>query len=453
MCLLVLALTVASAHARFRMPEEVPVDRLIENVGKFVAEHPDSAQAHYTLARLHSLALVQKSRTLRIYPPRREGDLPWLDHQFHPREPKDELGEAELRAHLEAAVKSFRKALALAEKLPQPIYVLGYAYTLEAGSGVARSAPPGTEPPTLPQKETSRLESLLNLLASPDPEVWQEADSKLSAEGVHAASVLLKHLDDQDPSIRDGARRLLARLWKEAAIAAYLDAFDQAVENDLAIPDMPIAGIRSLVSFEAGEGWLRLVRERGAKEEEREKVKEVNVALEKLRGKPRRRITPIIFSVDRPRPLRALLAGGRTVRFDLDGDGVRELRPWLAPHAALLVWDPNNRGEITSGRQLFGSVTWWIFWDDGYAALAALDDDGDGWLAGAELTGLAAWRDANGNGTSEPGEVRSLADLGVRRLAVRATAKADGCPANPKGVEFADGRVLPSYDWIPSAVR
>ena len=50
------------------------------------------------------------------------------------------------------------------------------------------------------------------------------------------------------------------------------------------------------------------------------------------------------------------------------------------------------------GLQLFGSVTWWLFWEDGYAPLAALDDNHDGRLEGAELKGIAIWFDRNGNG-------------------------------------------------------
>jgi hypothetical protein len=63
---------------------------------------------------------------------------------------------------------------------------------------------------------------------------------------------------------------------------------------------------------------------------------------------------------------------------------------------------------IESGRQLFGSVTWWMFWRDGYQAPAALDDDGNGWLEGNELAGIAIWRDLNGNGVCDPSEIISL---------------------------------------------
>jgi tetratricopeptide (TPR) repeat protein len=39
--------------------------------------------------------------------------------------------------------------------------------------------------------------------------------------------------------------------------------------------------------------------------------------------------------------------------------------------------------------RLFGTVTWWMFWNDGDHALDALDDERDGRLRGAELHGPA----------------------------------------------------------------
>jgi hypothetical protein len=98
--------------------------------------------------------------------------------------------------------------------------------------------------------------------------------------------------------------------------------------------------------------------------------------------------------------------------------------------------------------QLFGSVTWWMFWPDGWRALAALDDDGDGWLSGAELDGIAVWRDRNQNGVSDPGEVVPAADAGIVRIATHATSG----ERNPRGV-ITRGGALPSLDWRVSPVE
>ena len=93
-----------------------------------------------------------------------------------------------------------------------------------------------------------------------------------------------------------------------------------------------------------------------------------------------------------------------------------------------------------------------MFWRDGYAALAALDDDGNGWLEGDELTGIAIWRDVNGNGVCDPGEVISLRDAGILRIAVRATGRTSGMPFIPQGIQMNDGTFRPTYDWTPESL-
>lgn len=159
-----------------------------------------------------------------------------------------------------------------------------------------------------------------------------------------------------------------------------------------------------------------------------------------------RMVTPIVVPlVDRP--LAELVDARPHVRFDLDGSGPRRWG-WPGRDAAWLVWDPSGKGEITSGLQLFGAVTWWVFWPDGYAPLGALDDDGDGHLRGAELDGLALWRDLDQDGRSDRGEVRSLADWGIVGLGVQASLDTNGVLSAAEGVVWADGRVRPTWDWI-----
>ena len=157
-------------------------------------------------------------------------------------------------------------------------------------------------------------------------------------------------------------------------------------------------------------------------------------------------------SQTRPVSLEDLLAPETTVTFDLDGTGRDQAWPWVSEETAILVWDPEESGEITSGRQLFGSVSWWLFFDDGYRALDALDDNRDGELAGDELPGLAIWTDANSNGISDPGEVVPIAKTGIEAISCRQTDTELGMPANYSGLRMTDGRVLPTYDWVAEEV-
>ncbi len=130
------------------------------------------------------------------------------------------------------------------------------------------------------------------------------------------------------------------------------------------------------------------------------------------------------------------------------------LRPGTAEQERewFLVWDPGRTGQVRSGRDLFGTSTWWILFEHGFQPLAALDDNRDGWLTGGELTGLSAWRDANGNGVADPGEVRTVQELGVVGLSVRPDPTSDGVIQSREGLILSDGRRLPLYDWMPEPI-
>ncbi len=234
-----------------------------------------------------------------------------------------------------------------------------------------------------------------------------------------------KKLDEREPE-----------KWKEDALAAYRKAFEANLAGDLAGNAGPTAD--SMISLEAGKGIQRLSKDE-------KELARVEKSVKELESRPRA-ITPIIFPLDRDRPMSDLL-GGR-VRFDLDGFGEARTWPWVKPDTAILVWDPYQKGKIDSGIQLFGSVTWWIFWRNGYEPLALLDDDGDGWLRGSELNGLGVWRDRNVNGVSEPGEVVPLSAAGIERISTRP----DGLSCR-EGLILQSGRVLPTYDWTPVEVK
>jgi hypothetical protein len=98
-------------------------------------------------------------------------------------------------------------------------------------------------------------------------------------------------------------------------------------------------------------------------------------------------------------------------------------------------------------------VTWWIFWKDGYQALAALDDNHDGWIRGPELAGLALWFDRNQNGISDPGEVVPIEETGIEALAASSDGWDGESPMNSRGVRFKDGRVLPTWDWVATSAQ
>ena len=165
-----------------------------------------------------------------------------------------------------------------------------------------------------------------------------------------------------------------------------------------------------------------------------------------------RAVTPLLIPLVDHVELKDLVDCRARVRFDLDGSGIRREWAWPTSKAGWLVYDSKNSRNITSGLQLFGNVTFWIFWQDGYHALAALDDNGDGSISGNELKGLAVWNDRNCNGISEPEEVLPVESLGIRSISCTGQLDGDGMPWNPQGVVFTNGTVRATYDWIvPSA--
>jgi Ca2+-binding RTX toxin-like protein len=116
------------------------------------------------------------------------------------------------------------------------------------------------------------------------------------------------------------------------------------------------------------------------------------------------------------------------VYFDHDGDGVLTKTGWAGPNDALLVWDRNANGSIDTGAELFGDFTPLpngTLAPNGFAALAALDANGDGILDASDpaFAELKLWRDTSQDGQTGAGELISLADAGIVSLNLANTLK------------------------------
>jgi len=109
--------------------------------------------------------------------------------------------------------------------------------------------------------------------------------------------------------------------------------------------------------------------------------------------------------------------------FDHAGDGFAERTGWVGRDDALLVQDLDGNGRIESGRELFGSETLLAHGAKaahGFAALAELDANGDRRIDASDpaFARLRVWQDADGNGHSDAGELRSLDQVGVQGIDV-----------------------------------
>lgn len=116
--------------------------------------------------------------------------------------------------------------------------------------------------------------------------------------------------------------------------------------------------------------------------------------------------------------------GKHSVDFDLDLDGQTESMRMPAGNTAVLFNDINRNGKADDGSELFGPQS-----GDGFADLAKLDGDGNGWIdeGDAAFAGLMLWQ-VDDDGASR---VQSLADAGIGALATQSeetpfTLKEDG---------------------------
>jgi hypothetical protein len=109
---------------------------------------------------------------------------------------------------------------------------------------------------------------------------------------------------------------------------------------------------------------------------------------------------PLVLSFDG----KACELGDDCIAFDLDADGKPEQIPVLAGNSGFLVFDRNGNGKADNGSELFGVAS-----GNGFADLAQLDSDHNGWIdeGDAAFKQLAVW---SGNG------LQSLAERGVGAL-------------------------------------
>jgi hypothetical protein len=108
-------------------------------------------------------------------------------------------------------------------------------------------------------------------------------------------------------------------------------------------------------------------------------------------------------------------------QFDLLATGSKQNVGWVSKQDGLLAMDLNDDGQINSGAELFGDHTQLAdgsLAKDGWAALRALDSNQDGKIDAqdAKFNLLRVWEDADGDGTTDAGELHSLVDAGVASI-------------------------------------
>ncbi len=234
----------------------------------------------------------------------------------------------------------------------------------------------------------------------------------------------------------------------DEAIAIYRKLVASGWENE---KDMTFAKItfKSIVAESAGYLLQKLDEQKDKAE-----IADLNDKFERV-SQIIRPITPIAIPLGEPNWSNVYDASA-SVHFDADGSGYQHEWTWIRPQAGWLVYDQQQDGKITSALQLFGNVSFWCFWENGYDALHALDDNGDGWIRGNELKSLAIWQDINQNGISELGEVRPVIAHEIAAIHCSCfQSMFDGqmISFNPRGIQRRDGSFGPTYDVILQRVK
>ena len=107
-----------------------------------------------------------------------------------------------------------------------------------------------------------------------------------------------------------------------------------------------------------------------------------------------------------------------TVYFDHDNNGLAESTGWVGADDGLLVRDLNGNGQIDNGTELFGNnsvLSSGATAANGFEALADLDSNQDGVFNSSDSAWneVKVWKDANGNGRVDEGELLTLEQAGV----------------------------------------
>jgi hypothetical protein len=465
------AFAATASRAMFMDPPEAPVKRLLTNIAKELEKTPDDPHLLYLAGRTHAVAYAMgedaKARAWPADGSQRGGpkvELPeFSTRSFDRLRFEGEADEVRL-GHLCDGIRLLRRASELAKAPPEtrswdddrPVLFLGLAWLLDDGSRFAPKLghPEGVKTnDAVPVTERAAYDGYIQQLTAKTEDERKQAYVSLRRSLSRCWPSLRANVDAKDPLVREKAGALLTRWWQDQALDAYRKAFALTRERDLkeVKEDGTCQGTFS-IARESGQAILRLLDDFPDPDANAKEAKAVKADLATFDSPGGFSVTPMIFPVSRAASLADLLAENRTARFDLAGDGVVRRWPWPSSDAGFLVWSPEGGKPIASGRQLFGARTWWIFWRDGFEPLRMLDDDGDGRLSGAELDGIGVWRDRDGNGVCDAGEVESAAAFGVAWIAVTATRTEDGVPANDRGIGLADGSTRPTYDWTPRSI-
>jgi Ca2+-binding RTX toxin-like protein len=138
---------------------------------------------------------------------------------------------------------------------------------------------------------------------------------------------------------------------------------------------------------------------------------------------PLQRVDPLVVDLNGD-GVQLLSLAESNAHFDYGGTGFSPKTGWVAPSDGILIHDINHDVAVTAD-EVFGSVS-----GDAFADLAAFDTNSDGKIDSndAVFSELKVWKDGNGNGVGESGELLTLASAGI--TAINLAAQSSGQTVN-----------------------
>lgn len=121
-----------------------------------------------------------------------------------------------------------------------------------------------------------------------------------------------------------------------------------------------------------------------------------------------------------------------TTFYDYNLDGVVGRTAWIGSGDGLLVFDGDNSNTVNNAGEFVFTQHSRMFRRDMWAVRVMFDTNGDGKLSAtdANFAKLKVWIDADGDAISDPGELKSLTQLGITSIALTYTGA---------GKAYADG--------------
>ncbi|MEN9811193.1 MAG: hypothetical protein RLZZ488_2760 [Pseudomonadota bacterium] len=134
--------------------------------------------------------------------------------------------------------------------------------------------------------------------------------------------------------------------------------------------------------------------------------------------------SPLVLDLKPNRKLQTIAPELSNAMFDLQASGMKQRVGWIAKDTGLLALDLNGNGKIDSGRELFGDFTKLKSGSlaaNGYEALADHDSNKDGVIDSQDrvFKKLVLWMDDNGDGVTQKGELKKLAQVGITGISVK----------------------------------